>query len=438
MARLNRPGASLKTHEGAPAQRVSAWEELQRAVATCLLWEPTFYERGEDIAKRISELVGRVDAKKVAALATDARERLHLRHVPLFLCVELARRGGLTKATLNSVLQRPDELAEFLAMYWRDGKCPISKQAKAGLAMAFGKFDAYQFGKWNRDGKVKLRDVMFMCHPKPGSKECEVLYKQIADNTLPTPDTWEVSLSKGKGKKETFERLLSEKKLGGMALLMNLRNMDKAQVDEKLVRERLRKGVKRALPFRFLTAAKHAPTFEPELDEGMLASMQRMPKLKGSTGIVVDVSGSMSWSTVSRKGETTSMDAACGLAILVRELCEDTVKVASFSNHFVEIPARHGMALRDAIVKSQLHGGTYLGRAVETAKSWGVERMLVLTDEQSHDRVGCGPAPKSYMINIRQYKPAVGYGNGWTHINGWSEHVLDYIVEHERIAVESD
>jgi 60 kDa SS-A/Ro ribonucleoprotein len=53
-------------------------------------------------------------------------------------------------------------------------------------------------------------------------------------------------------------------------------------------------------------------------------------------------------------------------------------------------------------------------------------RLIVITDEQSHDRV---PAPKSdrgYMINVASYRNGVGYG-AWTHIDGWSEAVIEYI-----------
>ena len=38
------------------------------------------------------------------------------------------------------------------------------------------------------------------------------------------------------------------------------------------------------------------------------------------------------------------------------------------------------------------------------------------------------PAPKGkgYAINVASYKNGVGYGK-WTHIDGWSESVVEYI-----------
>jgi len=46
------------------------------------------------------------------------------------------------------VIQRADELAEFVAIYWKDGRVPLSGQAKKGLAAVFPKFDEYQLAKY--------------------------------------------------------------------------------------------------------------------------------------------------------------------------------------------------------------------------------------------------------------------------------------------------
>jgi 60 kDa SS-A/Ro ribonucleoprotein len=67
---------AAKTHEGAVAQRVDPRRELRRTVLTCLLWEDTFYEKGNDIAKRIAELVARNKPEDVAALAREARDTM--------------------------------------------------------------------------------------------------------------------------------------------------------------------------------------------------------------------------------------------------------------------------------------------------------------------------------------------------------------------------
>src|SRR6266404_758232 len=95
MARLNMLKIPFpwgtRTHEGTPARNISPELQLRRSVLACLLWENQFYEDGVEIAGRIAELVPKVAAEKVAALAVEAREQMKLRHAPLALVREMAR-----------------------------------------------------------------------------------------------------------------------------------------------------------------------------------------------------------------------------------------------------------------------------------------------------------------------------------------------------------
>ena len=52
-------------------------------------------------------------------------------------------------------------------------------------------------------------------------------------------------------------------------------------------------------------------------------------------------------------------------------------------------------------------------------------------DEQSNDRVPDPAFDKAYMINVASYRNGVGYGK-WVHLDGWSESIVDYILEFER------
>ena len=430
MARQNTLNLNFgpRTHEGAPARHISPELELRRSVLACLLWESQFYEDGVEISGRISELVPKVAAEMVAALAVEAREQMKLRHAPLLLAREMARHKthrALVSETLARVIQRADELAEFVAIYWKDGRVPLSGQVKKGLAAAFPKFDEYQLAKYDRGGPIKLRDVLFLCHAKPRDESQAGVWKKLIWGRLNTPDTWEVALSSGADKREAWERLLREQKLGALALLRNLRNMREAGVDESLVLAAFGSlSTARVLPFRFLAAARYAPQWEEALEVAMLKSISAADKLRGKTIVLVDVSGSMT-APLSRRSEMQRTDAAYGLAVLVREIAEK-VAVFSFSNDLVEVPTRRGFALCDAIDRSQRHGATYLGQAVEALnRKQKYDRLIVITDEQAHDKVSA-PAGSGYMINVASYKNGVGYGK-WTHIDGWSESVIEYI-----------
>jgi 60 kDa SS-A/Ro ribonucleoprotein len=112
--------APVRNHEGVPAVPSKPYTELRRAVLACLLWEDQFYETGESIAERIAKLVKVVPAEKVAALAIEARTKYKLRHVPLLLVREMARNynGAIVGRTLSEVIQRADELSEFVSIYW--------------------------------------------------------------------------------------------------------------------------------------------------------------------------------------------------------------------------------------------------------------------------------------------------------------------------------
>lgn len=429
--RLNTASAKPKvfTHEGAPAKSINAYAALRRSVLSCLLWEDGFYESGQDIAKRIETLADKCSPAEVAGLALEARSDFNLRHVPLLLLDALIRKGGSgVSDVIAKVIQRPDEMAELLAIYWRNGRKPMSKQLKLGLAAAFSKFDEYSLAKYDRDGPVLLRDVLFLSHAKPDTPEREALYKRVANRTLVTPDTWEVALSGGGDKRETFERLLREEKLGYMALLRNLRNMVDANVNTDLIREAIiaRKGAHRVLPFRYVAAARACPQMEPYLDQALCEAIGCAPRLEGKTIVLVDVSGSMNMGKVSTRSQLTYMDAACTLASVINA----DMRVFSFSTRIVEVPARPGMAGVDAIRHSQSHMGTYLGQAVAEINLIPHDRLIVITDEQTRDRVPAPRADRAYMINVATNANGVGYG-AWTHIDGFSETVLRFIYEVE-------
>lgn len=431
MAKLNIPRQPIYTYEGGKAKHINPEQQLRRSIMACLLWENQFYEDGVEIADRIISLIKEVKPEKVAEMAIEAREKMKLRHIPLLLIRELARQNKFPiSPTLTRIVQRADELAEFLALYWKNGKCPISAQVKKGLAEAFTKFNEYQLAKYNRDGAIRLRDVLFLCHAKPKDAEQDALWKRLINDGLTIPDTWEVALSVGKDKKETWERLIKENKLGGLAFLRNLRNMKEANVDESIIFSGLESmKVDRVLPFRFIAAARYAPQWEDKIEPIMLKCLEGHEKLFGKTVLLVDVSGSMD-ERLSAKSDMTRMDTAMGLAILAREICEN-VEIISFSTQAIQIPPRHGFALRDAISNSQRHSVTYLGQAVQAInKEIDYNRLIVITDEQAHDNIPDSKS-KGYVINVASYKNGVGYGK-WLHIDGWSEAVIDYIIEYEK------
>jgi hypothetical protein len=451
------------THGGGTGLKDSNLVELRKTVVNCLLFEKQFYESGLALASRISTLVPKVPLDEVVSLADYTRNKLGLRGVALYTMASAATVSsgdGLVSEGIYRVVSRADELAEFLTLYWKlNGKrTPLSAQVKKGLARAFGKFDAYQFGKYNRDGAIKLRDVMFLVHPKPETPEQVKLYSQIATGTVPTPDTWETALSAGKDKQATWLRLLGEKKLGTLAFLRNLRNMHQAGLSYAQI-ETAMAGMKweksRILPFQFITAAKQNPDLEEAISSALIQSSSAGPTIPGRTLIVVDVSGSMG-GMMSGKGSANRLDAAAALAIGLREAAQSATLYATAGNDGTRVhktkkyAARRGFALGGSLADgfaSLGGGGIFLRQCMDYIDGQETEkfdRVVVITDEQDCDTnpaLSMTTAKKlgthNYIVNVGGYEVGLGEGAGWTKIHGFSERVPDWIIENEGCVVEA-
>jgi 60 kDa SS-A/Ro ribonucleoprotein len=165
MAQLNTASFSSQAHHNDPALHISPELQLRSLLAEL---SRRFDECDVELETRIAELVPKIAAEKVAAIA--ACQGMELRHVSLLIVREMARHKThrvLVAETLERVIQRAEDLAEFVAIYWKDGRVPLSGQVKKGLAAAFPKFDERDLAKYDDCGSIKLRDVLFLCHAKP-------------------------------------------------------------------------------------------------------------------------------------------------------------------------------------------------------------------------------------------------------------------------------
>lgn len=439
MAILNPKVQPIYTHEGARASHINPELQLRRSVMSCLLFEKGFYESGVEIAERIKSLIPLVDPKTCGKIAVEAREKAGLRHVPLLILREMVRlptHRRYVSRGLQRVITRPDQMTDFLALYWETngGKKTLPAKVKDGLGRVFSKFNEYELRKnAHSDRAVKLRDVLFLTHAKPRDDAQAEMWKRLIAGEMKPIDTWETALSGGADKKETFHRLMVEDKLGALAFVRNLRNMHEAGCSMGIIADyATRIDVSKVFPWQFISAAKFAPWYESVLESCMLRSLAGRQKLMGKTVLLVDHSGSMD-GKLSEKGEMRYSDAAAGVAMMLRELCDD-VNIYTFSQQTVFIPPRRGFALRDAIRTSQPMGGTYMGQSLQSVaqheKQW--DRLIVITDEQSHDRVVFPNIGKQYVVNVASNKNGVGYGQV-THVDGFSSHILDWIREDEEL-----
>lgn len=449
---------SARTHEGAAVPRTSAMIELRRTASACLLFEDTFYESGVDIAARIRDLVQHVPMRDVLQLAQDLRHVHGLRHAPLWMlnaALDHPHRHDdpenirlLSTVIANVCGSRADLPGELLAMYRKDNpQRPLAKALKRGLADAIKSLSSYAIQKYAPRGKgaYRLRDVLFLTHPKPRDNVQAEWFKMLADDTLPQASTWETKLSAGADKRDTFQSMLHKNELGALAILRNLRNMHLAGVPTNVSLLGLRRAVEKSkfgiLPFQFVAAARAVPAYEPDIEAAMLAGVQKLKakglQLRGHTIILVDVSGSMC-DPLSGKSTLNRCDAAAAMAILLREVC-DEVSVFDYNTSVREVPARRGFALRDAIRGP--NGGTYTGKAAhavlhEVTRRLGrsPERIIVITDEQSRDTLPPLPTgTRGYVMNVAPYQNGIAWAR-WTTVSGFSENLVKFIVEVENEA----
>lgn len=126
----------------------------------------------------------------VKELALELKFKHGMRRVPLVLLLCLLPNRPDPKDKINisdsiyEIINMPGELVEILGLYWRYKILPNSRAFLKGLAKSFERFSEEEFKNYADQGVVKLRDVMFLSHPKPRNEAQAILFKKIANNRL--------------------------------------------------------------------------------------------------------------------------------------------------------------------------------------------------------------------------------------------------------------
>ncbi len=322
---------STLNYEGERSFKMPSAIELYSTVATAGLSDQ-FYETAAGKLDRIRTLIGKNDPGFVARLAVYAREEMNLRSIPLVMAVEMAKLHNgddLVSRMTARIVQRADEITELLSYYALSNERVevkklnrLSKQMQKGLSEAFNKFDEYQFAKYNRDTAVKMRDALFLVHPKAKDEAQQIIFDKIIKDELETPYTWEVELSvlgqqvferrgaKSLAIRARWEELIFSGRLGYMALLRNLRNILESEVNKDalskvcaVLGDAKAVAKSRQLPFRFLSAWRELKELEngrvgevlDALEQAVMCSAGNIKGYDADTKVVIaaDVSGSM-------------------------------------------------------------------------------------------------------------------------------------------------
>lgn len=479
----------VENYEGGIAFKTDPKIELTLRFLTYLVGEPKFYTpNAEEEMNTIQALISTVaeeDPEYLMKLATYARNQMYLRSAPVFMLVESAQYNTVKphiRGYTPTIINRADELTETIAYFIAKhgeigsrGKASIPNSLKKGLADSFHKFNAYQFAKYDRDGSVKLRDVVKLVHPKPKNEEEALLFKQIKDRTLPTPETWEAVISVNGSNKESWESVIP--KMGYMAKLRNLRNFLKVGVNLDPVVQHLTnpKAVKNSkqFPFRFYSAYKVLQTmtdgnpFDRQklmnaVEQALELSVENLPKLDGTTFITSDESGSMQ-SALNPRSSVQYIDIANVMGALAHKISKNAL-ASVFGTTFATVP----MNKNDGVLtntKKMFQVGEHVGYSTNAflALQWlnqqklNVDRIMIFSDMQCYSTHGANrwgyysAEGQSLAEQFLQYKRTInpnvklysfdltGYGTiqfpqedpNVILLAGWSDRVLEFIHKYE-------
>jgi hypothetical protein len=329
--------------------------------------------------------------------------------------------------------------------------------------------DEYKFTKYGAGRKsYSQRDAIRVAHPVPKDEAQSALFKYVVHGWKDLSDeekallphiaklkegetqSWEQHISKHGSTKETWEE--SVEKMGYMALLRNLRNFVDNDISvaglyrvAKRISDRDAVRKSKQLPFRFLSAYKALPANSPQMlfDAISMAadvSVENVPDLEGDTLVLVDCSGSMTFSTVSEKSQMKLSEAArCLGAILVkRGNCE----LWGFGTNAVRVTAPSGNPVMATIAGMQgisrlTAHGTNIANALSKSLQDRFQRVIVLTDMQAHDNPQTVIGPwlagdekrRAYIIDMNHYgAPSFDPRHkGITMVGGFSDKVFDWM-----------
>lgn len=449
----------MATYEGHLGYERDAKSELFLLAVTNMVGENTFYESKGDRDNRFAGLaqdVTRMDPEWVRGFVPYLRDTMQMRSASVVLAAHYVAAGGPNgRSVVDSALQRADEPAEMLAFWAQEYGRNFPQPIKRGVADAVLRlYNERSALKWDGQGKAwRMGDVIELVHPKPMFAWQSDLFRWLldtrhnrADVTIPESlamitaraaleaqpvenrrgllkadylferagMTWE-SLSgwlQGPMDAEAWETVMPN--MGYMALLRNLRNFEQAGVSDHALDEVAsdlanEAAVKRSrqFPIRFYSAYKQVPSerFSFPLEQALGHSLKNVPKLKGNTLVMIDVSSSMK-NAYSQRGTVNFWETAAvfGVALAKRQkrarcfIYNTNVKEVSLDKPIMRTVEAIGGAVTGGTATFQM-----LARCLQQDT---FDRVVVLTDEQAHP----GHVPTLdiplYIFNLAGYRTA--------------------------------
>lgn len=459
--------APARTHEGGAGYLRTPKAELFLQAVTEMAEDKFYESAPERQARMVTNVQKVLTENDgwawLCNLVTWLRKEAGMRSASIMVAAEtvaaangLPQRGGLSARGLVAVAcQRADEPAEFLG-YWIQNKgrklpAPVKRGIADAAVRLYSEWSALKYDGQSRT--IRMADVIELTHPKPQAPWQAALFKFLIDNRhnrdefdlslLPKVETDKILLSMPEDQrmnafaaglpqeagwawervagwlpggltKEVWEGIIPT--MGYMAILRNLRNFDQAgirkptrdAVNAKLSDpEQVAKSLQ--FPYRFLSAWMNTEslTWATALETAADYSVKNIPEFEGRTLIVIDTSGSMQSPVGGQQSKIQCVDAAglFGYALALRNAGQ--VDVVMFADSSMALPVSKGASLLRSVQKFR----GQIGKVGYCTNTWAAikkhyndhDRVIVLTDEQSHDR-GKNPGCFMHFVNLAGYR----------------------------------
>ncbi len=417
MVALNRRLAAAKAYTPPPVMAASGNGNIQFKksdklmlveIATSVLYgKDQFYNSADQLYKNavaaINALVVANELDYIANTCLFARKVMDMRTYPIALTIEFA--NALAKhhktyphmrSLVRDVINRADELTElygYALTVFGNKKC-IPMSIKKGVADAFNKFDAYQYGKYNGGNKsLSFKDLLRIVHAKPDTDERSAIFHRIMTETLESPYTWEVEFSKNgqlnpreqKSKGQIWKELIDSNRLGYMATLRNLRNIetectpDVIQKVANYISDPVQIARSKQFPHSYLTANNNVtnPIFKDATNKAVDLSCGNIPNLGNRVCVIVDLSGSMN-------GVPADQATIFASAIIAAHKDSEVVDVVYFASgaklatNQKDLNTRSKFAL--AAARSHVGGGTDFASALKAIEGKTYDAVFIFSD----------------------------------------------------------
>lgn len=361
------------------------------------------------------------------------------------------------------VIQRADQITDLYAyaleVFGNKNKVPMA--IKRGVADAFNKFGEYAFAKYNRGDAVKFRDVLRIVHPEAKTIKQGEIFEKIMKDTLAMPYTWETELSTNgqlpvserKTPKQLWTELVVSGKMGYMALLRNLRNINDAGLDDEVLRDYVynvisdpaRVAASKQLPYDFMEAYKIVKPLNSKMatavSKAIDLSVANIPQMGERVWLIVDYSGSMGETSQ----ETSAFSSAMFLSAALLKANSDSSKLAvtvfgSSAKTLKGVDTNNSMiALQKELVaerKGSIAGSTDFSAALSEKSKLGFEpdTIIVLTDGdvnrfpygQIVNLTGKKTMKMTVNLSGAQSTP-MSKADGWFAMAGWTPAMFRWV-----------